>query len=235
MEAMAARMAKPVQLKILTGPEAKNGAHPKTAEAAPHNDQKDGEHLWKETAKGFRYCHKRLNANTSKIFENSSFLYALVELLVEKGLISLEELDERKKRIAARLVEQFKDSGLGLRYQDPESDKYTFTHTADVDCENRLHACQARCCKFPFALSQQDVEENIIHWDFGQPYMIAHGEDGYCVHLDREAYACTEREHRPVPCRGFDCRDNEKWPVWLDFENQVINPALVVPGALILK
>lgn len=226
MQAATQRTPTPIPLKVITRPENKNGAHHKAADSSRRGEEKGDDHMWQETAKGLRYCHKRLNANTGKTLENSAFLYALVELLVEKGLLTIEDLDERKKKIAARLVEQFKESGLGLMYQEPEYDKYGFQQTAHVDCENRLYACQAMCCKFPFALSQQDVEEGIVHWDLGRPYMIAHGDDGYCVHLDRETYACTVREHRPVPCRGFDCRENEKWPVWLDFENKVINSAL---------
>jgi hypothetical protein len=32
------------------------------------------------------------------------------------------------------------------------------------------------------------VEEGDIGWEFGRPYLIAHGADGYCVHPDRESY-----------------------------------------------
>jgi Fe-S-cluster containining protein len=185
------------------------------------------EHLRKETALGLRYCHKRINANTSKSLENAAFLYAAIEILIEKGLLTTEELDERKRKIAERLVDQFKQSGLGLMYQDPEIDKYAFEKEAEVDCENRAPLCKAICCKMPFALSKQDVEEGLINWDFGQPYMIAHDpEDGYCAHLDRETFACAVREYRPVPCRGFDCRDSRRWQVWLDFEKKVINSEL---------
>ena len=95
-------------------------------------------------------------------------------------------------------------------HQDPEYDKYTFDKEADVDCESRLDTCKAICCKLPFALSKQDVEEGIIRWEFGRPYLIAHGNDGYCVHMDRDTYKCTVREHRTVPCRGFDCRNNKQ-------------------------
>jgi Fe-S-cluster containining protein len=101
-------------------------------------------------------------------------------------------------------------------YQDPEYDKYRFEHEAKVDCQSRLHICKAICCKIPFALSRQDVDEGIIRWDFGRPYLIAHDADGYCAHMDRENYLCFVHKHRPVPCRGFDCRENEKWHVWLD-------------------
>jgi Fe-S-cluster containining protein len=179
------------------------------------------------TAKGLRYCHQRVNANTSKSLENASFLYALVELLAEKGMLRIEELDERKKIIAERLVENFKEKGLGLMYQDPEIDKYSFDKVADIDCSRHTAACKAICCKFPFALSRQDIEEGRIKWDFGQPYLIAHDEDGYCAHLNRETFECTVREYRPVPCRGFDCRNNRRWKVWQDFDRQMVNTELV--------
>jgi hypothetical protein len=116
-------------------------------------------------------------------------------------LLTIEELDDRKRQVAERLVKRFVDNGLGLIYQDPEFDKYTFDNEADVDCESRLDTCKAVCCKLPFALSKQDVEEGIIHWEFGRPYLIAHGEDGYCVHLERNTYKCTVREHRTNSCR----------------------------------
>lgn len=175
---------------------------------------------------GLIYTHLRLNDNTKKTLESSSFLYALIELLEKKGVIDIEELDAQKKEVAERLVKNFVESGLGLMYQDMEHDKYQFEQNADVDCKSCLNVCQAACCKMPFALSKQDIDEGILKWEFGRPYMIAHGEDGYCVHLDRKTYKCTVHENRPVPCRGFDCRDNEKWPVWSDFKNKILDSKL---------
>ena len=180
-----------------------------------------------EIVKGLIYTHSRINANTAKTLESSSFLYALIELLNEKGILTIEELDDRKKQIAERLVRKFVESGIGLLYQEPEYDKYNFKQETITDCKERIAVCKAICCKLPFALSRQDVDERIISWDFGRPYLIAHGDDGYCVHLDRNSYHCMVREHRPVPCRGFDCRDNEKWKVWLDYEKKVINHELL--------
>lgn len=182
--------------------------------------------IHKDLSSGLLYTHSRINANTNKNLEAASFLYALIELLNEKGLLTIEELDERKRQVAQRLVKRFIDSGLGLMYQDPEYDKYTFDQEAYVDCESRLAVCKAVCCKLPFALSRQDVEEGIIRWEFGRPYLIAHGDDGYCVHMDRNTYRCTVREHRTVPCRGFDCKDNEKWHIWVDYERKILNPEL---------
>jgi len=83
------------------------------------------DYLLQEIAKGLRYSHIRINSNTSKTLQSTSFLYALIELLNEKGLLTIEELDDRKKQVAERLVERFKESGIGLMYQDKEYDKYT--------------------------------------------------------------------------------------------------------------
>jgi DNA-binding MurR/RpiR family transcriptional regulator len=47
------------------------------------------------------------NANTTKTLEASSFFNALIELLNEKGLLTIEELDKRKKQVAQRLVNGF--------------------------------------------------------------------------------------------------------------------------------
>lgn len=182
--------------------------------------------IHKDLSSGLIYTHSRINANTNKNMEAASFLYALIELLNEKGLLTIEELDERKKQVAGRLVKRFVDSGLGLMYQDPEYDKYTFDQGAHVDCEGRLAVCKAVCCKLPFALSRQDVEEGIIRWEFGRPYLIAHEDDGYCIHMDRNTYKCTVREQRTVPCKGFDCKDNEKWKIWIDYDKRMINPEL---------
>ncbi|MBE0523839.1 MAG: hypothetical protein IBX40_05850 [Methanosarcinales archaeon] len=67
---------------------------------------------------------------------------------------------------------------------------------------SRLRVCKAVCCKFPFALFKQEVEEGLIRWEFGRPYLIAHGDDGYCVDLDRATYQGTVCEHR-LSRQGF--------------------------------
>jgi Fe-S-cluster containining protein len=177
-----------------------------------------------EVAGGLLYCHSRLNANTSKLLESASFLYALVELLTEKGVVGLEELEDKKRDVAERLLESFLDKGMGVAMQEDERDKYSFDETVEIDCENRVHLCKAACCRMSFALSQQDVEEGVVKWDLGRPYLIAQDDDGYCRHLDRKTSCCTIRDQRPLPCRGYDCRKDKR--VWTDFERMIINPDL---------
>ena len=175
-----------------------------------------------EVVEGLLYTHSRLSINTGKTLESAAFLYALIELLNEKGLLTIEELDERKQIVGQRLAEQFRQNGTGVLLQDPEYDKYAFEGEAKIDCASRIHLCRAACCRLPFALSKQDVREGIVHWDLGQPYVIAHDEDGYCHHLERGTCRCTVREQRPVPCRAYDCRSEKR--IWLDFEDRIVNP-----------
>jgi Fe-S-cluster containining protein len=68
------------------------------------------------------------------------------------------------------------------------------------------------------------VEEGVVKWDLGRPYLIAQDTDGYCRHLDRKTSCCTIRDQRPLPCRGYDCRKDKR--VWTDFEQMIINPDL---------
>jgi len=177
-----------------------------------------------EVAGGLLYCHSRLNSNTTKLLESASFLYALIEVLEEKGLVKIDELEEKKREVAARLLESFLDRGMGVAMQEDERDKYTFSETVEIDCASRVHLCKAACCRMSFALSQQDVEEGVVKWDLGRPYLIAQDGDGYCRHLDRKTNSCTVREQRPLPCRGYDCRKDKR--VWVDFEKRIINPQL---------
>src|SRR5262245_51069467 len=182
------------------------------------------EEIRAEVAGGLRYTHTRANANTAKLLEVASFAYAAIELLSERGLISIEELDQRKKIIADRLVEKFRQEGIGAAYQDPEHEKYSFEATVEIDCARRIHLCKAACCRLRFALSGQDVEEGIVQWDFSHPYFIASGEDCYCRHLDRGCMGCSIHKNRPVPCRAYDCRQDKR--IWSDFEQRIVSPEL---------
>jgi Fe-S-cluster containining protein len=178
-----------------------------------------------ELARGLEYTHIRANTNTSKLLEIASFSYSLIELLAEKGIISIEEVDERKAVVAERLGDKFREAGMGVVRSEPELDKYALETEVEIDCENRIDVCKAACCRLQFALSRQDVEEGIVQWEFSRPYMIRHSPDGYCAHLEREdGCRCGVYEHRPVPCRAYDCREDSR--IWADFERKIPSPDL---------
>lgn len=167
-------------------------------------------------------AHRRISANTVQTLDAAAFLYALVELLEERGLISIAELDERKRLVGARLAEQYRRSNRGVLLQDLEQDKYSLPSCASLDCAARLPLCKAACCRLPFALSRQDLNEGVVRWDLEQPYLIAQAADGYCGHLDHDCLGCTIYAQRPLPCRAYDCRSDTR--IWLDYDAGKINP-----------
>ncbi len=209
---------------VLQGLAAADEKASETFETPEAADNSQLERLRSDVAAGLMYAHGRENANTSKVLEVASFSYALIELLMERGVISVEELDERKKQVGQRLAEKFMEKGMGVALTNDEQDKYAYEGSVEIDCENRLALCRGACCRLSFALTVQDLEEGQVKWDLGRPYMIRHDEDGYCHHVERESKRCGIYGKRPVVCRAYDCRKDKR--IWEDFENRVISPDL---------
>jgi hypothetical protein len=172
--------------------------------------------------RGLVYAHNRANANTAEVHEANATLHALVELLIERGLVDRDAFMARRARAAEQLRREYVERRMAVAMQEFGVSKYEFSGGAEIDCESRLHLCKAACCRLPFALSKQDVQEGVVKWDLGQPYMNARDAEGYCTHVDKCSGRCTIYAQRPIPCRGYDCRKDER--IWLDFENRVINP-----------
>jgi len=181
-----------------------------------------------DVIRGLLYTHNRANANTAEVHEANATVQAMVELLIERGVLDREVLEARQQAAAEQLRRAYFERGMGVAIQEFGVSKYRFHGGAEIDCENRLHLCKASCCKLPLALSKEDVQEGIVRWDLGRPYMIAQGKDHYCVHLNRETHCCGVYANRPIPCRGYDCREDKR--IWLDFANKVINPQIDDPG-----
>jgi hypothetical protein len=111
---------------------------------------------------------------------------------------------------------------------DTGDNKYAVT-PVDVPCEELIPLCRARCCTLSFALSTADLDEGIIRWDYGQPYLIRQrASDGYCVHNDPASRGCTVHAARPRTCRTFDCREDKR--IWIDFAQRI--PAPLEEGTL---
>jgi hypothetical protein len=86
--------------------------------------------LRRELIGGLVHAHGQANANTSRILEATTFLYALIELLAEKGVLTVEELDARKDSIADRVERRFLKQGMGVVLQEPDQDKYALQSEA---------------------------------------------------------------------------------------------------------
>ncbi len=133
-----------------------------------------------------------------------------------------------EQRVVAALPETLAairtgDAGQPTRVSlDLGPDKYTVTPSTPP-CDELIPLCKARCCRLTFSLSTADLDEGVVRWDIGQPYLIRQrASDGYCVHNDPDSRGCTVHAQRPRVCRVYDCRKDSR--VWTDYDNRVPAP-----------
>jgi Fe-S-cluster containining protein len=171
-----------------------------------------------EIERGLEFAHIMMMVNQNQSQEAIAVLQALVNVLLKKGLVSKAELDEpmaqARKEIDDAPVPRVRLADMG--------DKYAESENVEIDCHNRVHLCKARCCTFRFFLTKQDLDEGVARWDYGNPYWIKQGADGYCVHSESQTRACTIHPQRPHVCRKYDCRHDSR--IWIDFENYIPAP-----------
>ncbi len=192
------------------------------------NRRMDGDE--EQVAYGLIHTHNQMNVLAQQVFAAAAQVRAVATALNAHGLIGDEELAARREVEERELLSLFQEKKVGVRLNGAVTDKYAIPddQIPAVDCENRLHLCHAACCALRFPLSRQDLEEGVMRWDLGEPYLNRLGPDGRCVHQDRETFGCTIYEHRPSVCRIYSCRDDAR--IWLDFDGYVINPDLIGAG-----
>jgi len=179
---------------------------------------------------GLHELLRRTGAIASRTYETSAATIALVELLISKGLIGFDEVEQRKRMVEPRMEAEFASARLNVELSPHGEDKYDMAdHTVEIDCAARVHLCHAACCRLRFALSEQDVHEAVVRWDIERPYLNAQTAEGSCVHHRSSDGGCGVYEHRPAVCRGYDCRTDKR--IWLDFDARVPNPDLLTATA----
>jgi Fe-S-cluster containining protein len=177
----------------------------------------------KNLARGLYFTNTLGFMNNETIKDDKALLHSLVELLISQGVIRLYQLEKRKQEISQSISE---NGGHGPQVHLVDTpDKYEAAPEVVIDCESRYPICKGACCKLWFALSVQDLDEGIVRWNYAQPYGIAQGSDGRCVHQDRVSRKCTVYENRPHICRTYDCSQDRR--IWIDFEKRIINPDIV--------
>ena len=169
---------------------------------------------------GLRFTHVLGMQVKQDLFEANARLYALMEELVSQGFIDADSFEKRRDRIRER--EQQRQKGRVHVEVNETPNKYALTDLPDIDCPSLIPICKARCCKFYFALSFQDLDERVVEWDYAMPYLIRKRADHSCVHQDQASGGCTVYTHRPAACRVYDCRKDKR--IWVDFDKRIPAP-----------
>jgi Fe-S-cluster containining protein len=176
--------------------------------------------LERQVERGSLFTHTIVSRNADQIHEAESFLYGVIDVLIEKGIVTQDEVLQGAGKVRQEMEEKGETIGPGiaLRIEGDGNKKDDFV---PVNCSERLHICKAVCCRLHFALTVEEVESGQIKWDLGAPYYIRQESTGYCHHLDPNTGGCSIYENRPGVCRRYSCARDER--IWKDFEKMELN------------
>ena len=167
--------------------------------------------------RGLRFLHVVTDRNQRAIAGQAALIHGLGDGLTRRGAIEPAEV------AATRDAYLNATAAPTIRVRvAPDVDKYS-VEPVILDCAARLPLCKAACCRRQFALSTQDLEEGVLRWNWGDPYVVKMDPDGRCGHAT-DAGACSVWDQRPLRCRGFDCRQDAN--IWIDFDHRVPHPDL---------
>jgi Fe-S-cluster containining protein len=173
--------------------------------------------LPEDVERGLRFNHLVAHHTREQLSELAASHYALIETLIARGIVPIDEYEKRKQGTAKREEEKTRNEMSPRISVIP--DKYKLEQLPEIDCEARLPLCKARCCTLSFNLSVQDLDERVVRWDYAKPYQIGRRADGYCVHNEAGTCQCNVYEHRPGVCRQYDCRKDKR--IWVDFDARI--------------
>lgn len=174
----------------------------------------------RQVERGSMFTHTAIGRNALRVGEVEAFLYGLIDVLMEKGLVDSEDLQAATEKVRSQLARDgdVPNAGVSLRIDAP---KEALHPDVQVDCAERMHICKAICCKLDFALTAEEVEAGEVKWDLGRPYHIRHCAQGFCVHNDRPTGNCGVYTDRPTICRTYSCAKDKR--IWKDFERMELN------------
>jgi Fe-S-cluster containining protein len=175
--------------------------------------------LEKQTEKASLFTHTVLTEQIMRQNESDAFLYGLIDYLTQKGIVLPEELQAVVASVKKEIIEKKEFAHLGVAVRvDAEQDDVPFI---PVNCDERIHICNAVCCRLSFALSIDEIESGQLKWELGKPYHIRHQSNGYCYHINSDTRRCSVYEKRPSVCRKYTCANDNR--LWKDFDHMILN------------
>ena len=142
--------------------------------------------LDRQVQRGSMFTQAVLQRTSQRLSETEAILARVIDHLAARdlvdpealGLVSEEPAAARRRNVPASTIPW---PAVALREDDPGPSEPPEL----VDCEARMPVCQAVCCRLKFPLSAPEVDQGLVKWDIGHPYLIRHESDGWCSHIDR--------------------------------------------------
>lgn len=181
-----------------------------------------------EADRGLRAALLAIEELRGDLFRLAARVVALEEELVrrvpaDERAAALAGLDARTPELVKQ-IEAADVNATGRVAMGEPVDKYAVPPIPDggPPCLELLPICHARCCSLDVPLTSQDLDEGVVRWDRGNPYLLQQDADKHCTHLSRSGAGCTCYEHRPAACRQYDCRQDKR--IWIDYEKKIPLP-----------
>lgn len=176
--------------------------------------------LERQLERGGLFTHTIASRNADEIHEAESFLYGVIDLLIEKGIVTRDEVRHSAGRVRQEMEERGLTTGPGIALRI-ERDVEKKNEFVPVNCPERLPICKAACCRLNFAFTSEEVESGHLKWDLGEPYYIRREATGYCYHIAVNTLNCSAYDHRPGVCRRYSCAHDDR--IWKNFEKMELN------------
>lgn len=152
-------------------------------------------------------------------FEQAVIVQCVLQILMTKGLIRREELDQVYPAMRKMMAELRATQLTGPRLYQSLAD---VAEPKDLDCSAHHQSCGAACCtSFSVVLTAEEAASNKYLWDIAFPYRLLVDEAGTCVYFDRTSLSCTIWADRPAACRTFDCRKDDR--IWDDYAGRRVS------------
>ncbi|HEU5003805.1 MAG TPA: YkgJ family cysteine cluster protein [Actinomycetota bacterium] len=199
----------------------------------------DNRELERQLERSSMFTQASLQKVVAQITDTRDVLAELVAILRARGILEGADTDEKEEVIEATAPAPDLAPDLAPPDRRPPGQRPsmeegkvwrwpaialgvdTDEHSEPVNCAERLHICQAVCCRLTFALTGPEVDAGKVRWDLGFPYHIRHDDHGTCVHNDPDGGGCTVYADRPGVCRRYSCAHDAR--IWTDFAAMELN------------
>jgi Putative zinc- or iron-chelating domain len=175
--------------------------------------------LDEQARRGSLFAQAVASGQMARANQTEAAVYGLIDLLVEKGALTTDEVTAAIERTGAEMRAADRHATLDVIVR--EDGTGTAVSADEIDCAARLPFCKATCCRLRWPLTLAEVESGPVQWDLGRPFLNRQGAHGYCHRFDAGSHGCTVYAQRPRPCQQYSCAGDER--IWLDFENMVPN------------